>query len=496
MGMVGLLLDTRLTSKQRDFVQTMSTSAESLGAIIDDILDVSKIEAGKLQLDLNDYPLRHMLRATMMPFKPLAADRGIRLSCTIASSVPDDLNGDSRRLKQVVGNLLANAVKFTSAGEVKLSVNARGRTLRFEICDTGIGIAADACKRLFEPFVQADASTTRRFGGTGLGLAICRELVTLMGGQIGVESTPGKGSTFWFTVPLARAKQPIAEVAPVEAEPVVEGVRVLVVEDNPVNRKVAVGILSQLGYNPDVAVDGLAGVEAFEITKYDAILMDCQMPRMDGYDATRTIRAAENGTHTPIIAMTASAMQADRDRCFAAGMDDFLSKPIDRELLAAALRNCLEGKPGQPKEKDVPTNASTERFDAAALQSLRAMDDDGTFLGELLEMFTDDVATDMTTLRAALASGDTGAARSTAHRQKGASGNLGLRALSAAFYDVEEAAQADPTRAAKALSQVEKELAAALKYLASVSAKSAERPARPRRATTTHAAKTNHKTAR
>jgi PAS domain S-box-containing protein len=345
MGMVDLLLDTKLTSTQRDYVQTMSTSASTLGAIIDDILDLSKIEAGKLHLDLDDFALHHLMQVTTTPFKPLAAERGITLASSVAASVPDALHGDSRRLRQVVSNLLANAVKFTSTGEVKLSVCAQGRVLRFEVRDTGIGIPPEARSRLFEPFVQADASTTRRFGGTGLGLAICRELVTLMSGEIGVESTPGEGSVFWFTVPLKRAHSQLTApevIAPAEAS--MEGIRVLVVEDNPVNRKVAVGMLNQLGYQADVAEDGVAAVEAFNANRYDAILMDCQMPRMDGYDATRAIRSMETKTRTPIVAMTASAMASDREQCLAAGMDDFLTKPVARDLLAVALRQCFEGR--------------------------------------------------------------------------------------------------------------------------------------------------------
>ncbi|MEY2397351.1 MAG: hypothetical protein QOJ00_525, partial [Actinomycetota bacterium] len=372
-GMVGLLLDTKLTRQQRDFVQTMSSSAESLRAIIDDILDVSKIEAGKLLIDAQDFALRPMLKATLMPFNAMAADRSIEVTCTVAPSVPDDLHGDSRRLKQVLTNLLANGVKFTSEGGVKLNVTAQGHTLRFEISDTGIGIAKEARTRLFEPFVQADPSTTRRFGGTGLGLAICRELVTLMGGEIGVDSKAGKGSTFWFTVPMAEATRRPALATPPEpasvpapnGKPAVAAApfRILVVEDNPVNRKVAVGILTQLGYNADIAVDGVAAVEAFNKTKYDAIVMDCMMPRMDGYDATRAIRSLENGSRfrTPIIAMTASAMASDRDACLAAGMDDFLSKPVARDLLAASLRRCLEHKPASArKEKLVASAAASD----------------------------------------------------------------------------------------------------------------------------------------
>ncbi|MBA2608732.1 MAG: MASE1 domain-containing protein [Actinobacteria bacterium] len=470
MGMVGLLLDTKLTPKQRDYIQTMSTSAASLGAIIDDILDVSKIEAGKLALDAGDFALRPLVNATVAPFLPIAAERGIKLSSSVAAEVPDGLYGDSRRLKQVVSNLLANAVKFTSTGEVKLAVLSSGRALRVEVHDTGIGIPKEACARLFEPFVQADASTTRRFGGTGLGLAICRDLVTLMGGEIGVESNPGSGSLFWFTVPLKRAAKalPAPQVPLPAPETAVDAIRVLVVEDNPVNRKVAVGMLSQLGYRVDVAVDGVAAVEAFGTNKFDAILMDCQMPRMDGYDATRTIRSMETTRRTPIIAMTASAMAADREQCMAAGMDDFLTKPVARDLLAGALRSCIEGKAASRKEKIVTAtpSASNKRFDAATLASLRSMDDDGTFLGELVEMFSGDVATDVATLRAAIATGDAKAARGVAHRQKGASGNLGLRALSAAFAAIEAAADTDMTAAAQALDDVDKELVAALKYLA------------------------------
>ena len=441
LGMVGFLLDTELDAQQRDYVQTMALSAEGLMAIIDDILDVSKIEAGKLEIEESDFDLRRLLQDTLRPFMPSANEKGVALGATVSNSIPEAVRGDRLRLRQVVSNLVSNAVKFTSIGSVNVCVRVWGDNLLFEITDTGIGIPEDRRAQLFEPFIQADASTTRRYGGTGLGLAICRQLVTLMGGDIGVTASQGGGSRFWFSIPLVAA----AAVS----EPVVTnlekramrtsgtGRKVMVVEDNPVNRKVAVGMLEHLGYTVEIAVDGVEAASLFQPGAFDAILMDCQMPRMDGYDATRAIRAQESGSRTPIVAMTASAMASDRERCFAAGMDDFLSKPIGTEKLGATLNNWI-GEPAAPEATSAaPGAADIEPFDHEVAEHLRSLDDDGSFLIDLLQMFKNDSDTLLHHLQEAIAAGDTKNIRGYAHQLKGSTGLLGLKALSAACANIE-----------------------------------------------------------
>ncbi|MEY2426051.1 MAG: hypothetical protein QOI61_1623 [Actinomycetota bacterium] len=466
LGMVGLLLDTPLNAEQLDYVTTMATSAEALLGIIDDVLDVSKIEAGKLSLDNSDFSLRRLVQDTISPFAPTAADKGVALTASIAPDIPEAINADRLRLRQVISNLLSNALKFTQAGAVSLRVERHADGLLFEVNDSGIGVGPDAGSVLFDPFVQADASTTRRFGGTGLGLAICRQLVTLMDGEIGAGPRPGGGSRFWFTLPLVSATAPLTalDVRRVSvARAVQNGGLVLVVEDNAVNRKVAVGLLEQLGYTAEIAEDGLAAVEVFEPGAYKAILMDCQMPRMDGYDATIAIRALEPNGHTPIIAMTASAMASDREHCLAVGMDEYLSKPINRDLLATVLRECTEGT----TMETVPTNGAAPQedpFDAETLEQLRSLDEDGTFIAELVGMFREDIASHVTALHDAIARHDGAAIASTAHQAKGASANLGMRALAASLKTLELSASATPEELAQAMTIVEAKVAEALAF--------------------------------
>jgi signal transduction histidine kinase/ActR/RegA family two-component response regulator len=341
MGMLGLLLETNLDEEQRDYVQTMAGSAEALLGIIGDILDLSKIEAGKLTLEAGTFNLRTAVETTIAPFAVRAANEDLDLVLSYDDALPQLVRGDALRVRQVLSNLVANAIKFTEVGEVDVRVKVAGDATRFEVIDSGIGVTQEQEATLFDAFSQGDSSTTRRFGGTGLGLAICRQLVDLMGGEIGMTSTSGVGSCFWFTVPLpavsadaAPMSSPAACVSPHGAS---EG-RVLVVEDNAVNRKVAKALLGRLGFQVDTAVDGIEALDTLATASYDVVLMDCQMPRLDGYEAVKQIRASEGAHHTPIIAMTASAMASDRERCLEAGMDDYLSKPLDRDLLASTVR--------------------------------------------------------------------------------------------------------------------------------------------------------------
>ena len=364
LGMTELVLDTDLTPDQRDCISTVKTSAESLLSILNDILDFSKIESRKLNIEALPFALRAAIAATIKPFTLQAHQKGLELICNIAPDVPAGLVGDSTRIQQVLTNLVGNALKFTEAGHVLVSITETARSagishLRFSISDTGIGIAAGKHAAIFEAFQQADGSTTRQFGGTGLGLTISNTLVGLMGGRIWVESEPGVGSTFYFTLSLPIAavagatgpvvpplvlNQPRAQApaaAPAQAD-LVSGAgrrRILLVEDNIINQRVAIGMLSKRGHDVTLAQDGAEAVALTERHTFDLVLMDLQMPGMSGLDATAAIRMREKttGGHLRIIAMTARAMASDREQCLAAGMDGYLSKPIDRTLLFEAV---------------------------------------------------------------------------------------------------------------------------------------------------------------
>ncbi len=471
MGMIGLLLDSELAPEQRDYVETMAGSAEALGGIVNDVLDFSKIEAGKLDIEHRQFALPAAVDAALDALATSAGDKGIELISVIAPGVPELVIGDRLRLRQVVSNLVSNAIKFTDVGHVLVRVSPTPTGVCFEVIDTGIGVPRENRSRLFEAFVQADDSDSRRYGGSGLGLAICRQLVELMGGTIGVASEGNGGSRFWFTLPfevlagpsVRRIEQPVRALvvtrqpaladalidlmgqwsisassvegyfaerevadaalrgkpfdvvvidvdpggahqkalarsigtdtdrgsprvvaltppgrgvrdldkgvdgwvtkpvhqaalfdcltsllgvaadgqdegppAPSPARSAARG-RLLVVEDNLVNQKVALAMLTRLGYTCDVALDGREALVALGAAHYDAVLMDCQMPNMDGYEATAAIRLVESMRDVPIVAMTASAMASDRERCLAVGMDDYVSKPVDPELLASVV---------------------------------------------------------------------------------------------------------------------------------------------------------------
>ena len=355
IGISRLLLDTELTTEQHEYAEALRISGEALLGVIGDILDFSKVEAGKLELADEALRLHELVHGVCaMVGLGTAAKDGVRLTARIEPDLPAGVWGDETRLRQVLTNLAGNAVKFTPEGEVTISVRRQvsldgPHQLRFEVADTGIGIAPEAQETIFESFAQADGSTTRRYGGTGLGLAIARQLVTLMGGSIGVRSAPDHGSTFWFTVPLRPAGEPTAGASPAaaEARPAAAAIesagqrRILVAEDNPVNQLVTRRLLEQRGFHVDIAADGREAVEMHARTAYDLIFMDCQMPELDGYDATRAIRAREGGERrTPVVALTASTMAGDTQRCFDAGMDRFAGKPIrptDLDQLLAEL---------------------------------------------------------------------------------------------------------------------------------------------------------------
>ena len=347
LGMTELALDTELSAEQAEYLTTVKSSADALLTIINDILDFSKIEAGKLDLEVIAFNLRECVEETLRLLELRAHQKGLDLRFDIGPDVPQYVVGDPIRLRQILINLVGNAIKFTDRGQVWVEIFCQsageGRAaLEFAVHDTGMGIPVEKQESIFQAFSQADGSMTRRFGGTGLGLTISSRLVALMGGAIAVESGPGEGSCFRFTISMevaqGQAQEPPAGVRAREAQPgaPAQASRVLLAEDNPVNQRLVVKVLEKQGHRVTVAPNGREALEALRQERFDVILMDVQMPQMNGYEATEAIRRSERGSgrHIPIIAMTAHAMKGDRERCLACGMDSYISKPVRaRDLL-------------------------------------------------------------------------------------------------------------------------------------------------------------------
>ena len=632
IGMTGLLLDSDLTSEQRDYAETVRASADALLTIINEILDFSKIEAGKLELEIVDCNIHTAVEEVMELLAEPAAQKQIDLAFYVDEDVPAMIRGDQGRLRQILINLVGNAIKFTHEGRVYLRVRTEREygehvTLRFEVSDTGIGVCDDARERLFQPFQQADSSTTRKYGGTGLGLAISRQLVQLMGGTMDVQSQAGQGSTFWFTINVERGlrgtsaerllrstagrqmralvvmasqlnrvvlrrhlhswgmvaggARTVAEAVPalrvvqqrgefmdlvvVDASGLDENplqitrelreqfgkvigrvvllttarqkpkmelarqagvdalfatpvrptklfdllssvlqtdevaqqrkrrlekperpvaarsrARILVAEDNPVNQKVAVHMLDKLGYRCDIASNGLEAVEMLAQMPYDLVLMDCQMPEMDGYTATQQIRAREDGTgrHTPILAMTANAMREDRALCLDCGMDGFVPKPIALDELETAL-DCWLPDAGKVDEvstaaADVvpaplaapapsiapPDNMSPSlSLDVSVLDGLRSLqDDNGEFVVGLINTYLGDTAERLGVLRTALAARNFHMIDRSAHTIKGSSGNMGATRMASISASLQHAGKAeDLTTSTRLVTELEVE---------------------------------------
>ena len=625
MGMTGLLLDTHMTPEQRDYTNTVRRSSEALLTIINDILDFSKIEAGQLKLEAIDFDLRTTVEEALDLFAERAERKGLELGCLLHAEVPTALRGDPGRLGQILLNLIGNALKFTQQGEVMIYVTRGEETadrvlIEFAVTDTGIGIASEAQALLFKPFSQADTSTTRKFGGTGLGLAICKQLVEQMGGEIGVESVPGQGSTFRFTVwltkqpeqahaspmprgslqgrrlcivddnatnrrileqyasqwglqsaaasdgcqALALLKDAVTRGEPfdlaildlqmpgmdglelghtIKADPVLaatrlvlltsiglrgqaekakqagiaayltkpahrsqlydcltmivdmpaksaadslEGgassrpndvlvtrhtlkeaaaatrARILVAEDNIVNQKVAVCQLEKLGYRADVVANGLEAVEAVARVRYALVLMDCQMPEMDGMESAAMIRKREGeqaSRRLPIIAMTANAMQGDREKCLDAGMDDYLAKPVKMEHLKATLARWIPGQSIPDKQKEPMSSEKREPvddcLDSVVLADLRQLDMSCGLLSSVITQFLEDVPNLLATLQDALQQGDAGALARVAHKLNGASGTLGVRRMRQLCVDLQALGKAkNLTQAGDLLAQL------------------------------------------
>lgn len=623
IGMTGLLLHTELSAQQRNYAETVRRSGEALLGVINDVLDFSKIEAGKLDLEVTDFDLYELVESVVSMVAVRAAYKGLELASAIEHTLPRRLRGDPLRLRQVLTNLVSNAVKFTERGEVVVramlqSTHDGESGVRFEVRDSGIGLSQEQRSRLFEAFSQADISTTRKYGGTGLGLAISSKLVSLMNGEIGVESEAECGSTFWFTIPLEQATTPeprradlhgirvlavddnavnrailhehiigwhmrngsaesgakalellraaaeagenydaaildmhmpsmdgIALAQKIKADPLIaatklillssisdhglipvsreagiaacltkparqselydclarvmarevpedetaagdaatsaetvaklveqrRGLRILVAEDNVVNQHVALGVLASLGYSADAVTNGQAAVEAVSRATYAAILMDCQMPVMDGYTATREIRRRENGKDIPIIALTADVLTDARTKSLAAGMNDYVTKPLDPESLDAALRRWIPEVTHHVQDT-VDTNKTETTsnrlklprfsisqptrmaaFDGSVIDNLRQIEKAGTpgLVRKVIEAFVQDTAVRLEDLREAVGEEDGPALARVSHTLKGSSANVGASSMAAICAALETSGQAGDFIAAPTL---------------------------------------------
>jgi signal transduction histidine kinase/HPt (histidine-containing phosphotransfer) domain-containing protein len=511
LGMSELLLQTPLSDKQRRLAETVHRSGTSLLEIINDILDFSKVEAGKLELERIRFDLRKTVKEVVDLFVGLAHSKGIKIVCDLSDSIPPVFEGDPVRLRQILMNLVSNAVKFTDHGQVVVTVaiaqdSLSHATLRFEVQDTGIGIQEAVHTKIFEAFSQADDSTTRKYGGTGLGLAIVKQLVHRMEGTVGVRSVPGEGATFWFTARLEkvlgetregrqmraeRQKDGQTDAAPRILGKKLVGTRILLAEDNPVNREVVIEMLRVMECDVDAVEQGQEAVEAVQARRYDLVLMDCQMPVMDGLTASQAIRADERGSsrHVPIVALTANAMKGDRDRCLEAGMDDYLSKPFTQATLQAIVCRWVTAAdrpirtttvdpdsgtapgvrdargtvvPVRP-EAGTRSNEAAGVLEQAAIQALRSLNHPGgpDVFRRLIAVYLKSSTATMAALRNAVAQSNAAAIFQAAHGLKSSSAMFGCCRLADLLKQLEAAGQSgmlEPVEALLASAEVEYDL--------------------------------------
>jgi PAS domain S-box-containing protein len=458
IGMNQLLLETDLTAEQRKYVQVAQTSGRTLLALIDNILDLSKIEAGKITLEKRSFDLRQTITDVLLPVQPELSIKELQIESFVSPDLPSLLKGDSLRLRQILANLTANAVKFTERGGIALDVElvckSNGMvTVRFAVTDTGIGMRPDQMESLFAPFVQADASTTRKYGGTGLGLTISKQLVELMGGKIGVNSREGHGSTFWFTAVFEditvdeRASAGNGNDG-LQAESclrtsIENEKQVLVAEDNPTNQLVVLAQLDKLGYKADAVINGAEAVKAVERGGYDLVLMDCEMPVMDGYKATRRIRESLQ-SKIPIVALTADVTSSARERCLSAGMNGYLTKPLELPVLATMLKRWMPvaWAHALPEPLVLPARDPIGcSFDEEPL--LQRLMGDRQLASAVVRGFLDDFPHQLGKLRRLLSERDFSAVRLYAHSLKGAAATVGAECLRSVASTIEQAGSAE-----------------------------------------------------
>jgi len=463
LGMVEMLRDTPMNDEQAHFSAQIQSSAENLLVILNDILDFSKIEANALELEHTPYKVHDGVHDVLNMLHALAHEKGLTLHTDIPAHIPEALMGDPGRVRQILINLLGNAIKFTPTGSVTIALSTevveQQNILKFSVIDTGIGIGADKIDSIFQKFTQADASNTRKFGGTGLGLAITQSLVELMGGKIGVTSELGQGSSFYFTLPcLLPTAEDLAKLEALESDNhsllftdtermLPQDVNILLVEDDPMNQEVARRLLAKIGlYNIDAADNGQDGVAMYMPELHNFILMDCQMPGMDGFEATREIRAREEDMdgRIPIVALTANAMVGDREKCLAAGMDEYLSKPIKLDNLQRLLSQWIDFS-GLHAEGEGGGEAPVEQGYAVVDMNHLAMFSDGDKAQEteLFNLFFDTAYMCARQLGEHVGTGEHEAWKALAHRLKGASANLGAHYLAEVSRVAEENHEAD-----------------------------------------------------
>lgn len=488
-GIIGfgrLLAETGLQGDRAEYMKRILQSSEQLHSIVDDVLDFSKIESGHLDLEMVPFDLAETVQRVIDLNDPAIHDKRVRIRQELDTVLPREVVGDPLRIAQVLSNLCSNAVKFTEAGDIVVRVRAArassGRAMfHFSVADTGIGMSSEQLGRIFQPFTQADTSTTRRFGGTGLGLSICRRLVELMDGEIWAESQAGAGSIFHFRIPLdvttAAARPPAAmdggsgpAADTAESAATLAGMRVLLAEDNELNQEIVVAVLRQVGVAVTVAGNGRQAVERIAADgpgAYDAVLMDVQMPEMDGLTATRLLRGMPSGRNLPIVAMTANVLESDVQACLQAGMSGHVGKPVDHRKLYAALARSRGRAAGRPAASGhVPVAADPAPAPAESLvEALAELVPDAAVAGRILVDFHRSQPATLDELRQAVAAGDWPCARRLAHQVKGVSGNLRMRELAAAAAGLERlCADADPAvaEAAAAMQAVDERFAEVL----------------------------------
>lgn len=440
IGMATIAQEGEMSEDRRDCLVTIKTAADTLLSLINDILDFSKIEAGKVSLEISDFELKSVCANALDVITPIAKGKNIDIEVQTSGDLPQMVRGDPGRLLQILLNLLGNAVKFTPVqGRVLLLIKRVSETMiRFEVSDTGPGVPEKIRDRLFQPFSQADSSTARKYGGTGLGLSICKRLVDLMKGQIGLECQHGVGSTFWFELPLpaaggAKSQEQCADaIEQVESAPVI-GARILVAEDNPANRKVVLRFLEKLGHRADVVADGKEAVESFRMDYFDLIFMDCQMPEMDGYEATRRIRELERQSGRlpiPIVALTAHAFSGDEKKCREAGMDDYVTKPVDLKRLEQIISKWT-------RRKELATKSA---IDLDYLKGLDVLQSEGLpdIVCELIDLFLSSGPGKIQVMGEALQARDFELLRKTAHCFKSTCHNVGAKDLASLCQQIED----------------------------------------------------------